>query len=329
MDLSNIKVGDVYKNYPALCDALNIKPALGKGKKWQQDNIQRYLSYEKKGHSFTITEIFETPIEKQENKRNTGKHIEPMKILLLQLLQNGQSQITLSTTGLAQSLSMIHKRYFELKNDKQIIAGELGVSTDHIDDFMNSTTPAYKNAIKTILKELSRDNVIIYTTTYMAIYECDGGVTMPKEVSEYETSEILRIKRTTMQKYGEDMDELFLNGVADLFYDEVKRKLFEELGIVNYYKAYKITSSPEYLDQELKRMLKQAGVVDGKILELVKTEWNKSSMKRFENKHNQALKEKEKLDSFGELKGMQELRALDNYVPNMRKINNQFIPQKK
>ena len=59
--LDNIATGEVFKNYSALCTALDEPQKTGKSKQLQLLDWQRYFAYEKQGHKFIITEIFEEP----------------------------------------------------------------------------------------------------------------------------------------------------------------------------------------------------------------------------------------------------------------------------
>lgn len=68
--LDNIATGEVFKNYSALCTALDEPQKTGKSKQLQLLDWQRYFAYEKQGHKFIITEIFEEPKEKVK-KQNT------------------------------------------------------------------------------------------------------------------------------------------------------------------------------------------------------------------------------------------------------------------
>lgn len=53
-----VKVGDVFKNYKALCEALNIEPKLnGKSKNLQLKKIENCIGYTRNGHKYIITEI--------------------------------------------------------------------------------------------------------------------------------------------------------------------------------------------------------------------------------------------------------------------------------
>ena len=80
MDLNNLNVGDTY-SYKEMCELLNENYYTGgDSKKSQIKEWNRYFSYyhpinpktKKESKKFTITEIFDTPKQKQDNRKNNG-----------------------------------------------------------------------------------------------------------------------------------------------------------------------------------------------------------------------------------------------------------------
>ena len=81
MDVRNIKVGDKFSTKSKLIRAIGLTPARGTDSIIAQDKeIARYLSYEKTGkmskgkmtNEIVITQIFDTPKEKIDNRKNNG-----------------------------------------------------------------------------------------------------------------------------------------------------------------------------------------------------------------------------------------------------------------
>lgn len=69
MNLKELTVGMEFKNYNTLCEYFDEKAKGGKSKQCQINNWERYFRWEKRGQKFIITEIFETPIEKDKTRR--------------------------------------------------------------------------------------------------------------------------------------------------------------------------------------------------------------------------------------------------------------------
>ena len=50
MNIDNLHIGDVIKNYYALCDEIEEPIKSGKSKKYQLEDFMRYFTWEKSGH---------------------------------------------------------------------------------------------------------------------------------------------------------------------------------------------------------------------------------------------------------------------------------------
>ena len=83
MDMRNVKVGDKFSTKSKLIRAIGLTPARGTDSIIAQDKeIARYLSYEKTGkmskgkitNEIVITQIFDTPKEKIDNRKNNCGH---------------------------------------------------------------------------------------------------------------------------------------------------------------------------------------------------------------------------------------------------------------
>ena len=88
MNLENIKIGDVFANYPAICSALSEPEKRGSPKNRQIASWERFLKFERQGHKFIILEIFSTPVVKTDgrSKGNKSIYVEYTSSLLLNSL---------------------------------------------------------------------------------------------------------------------------------------------------------------------------------------------------------------------------------------------------
>lgn len=68
MNINNIKVGDTYKNWKALCEALGVEPKSASYKAKQERDFKQYFNWEKQGQKITITEIYDTPKEREDGR---------------------------------------------------------------------------------------------------------------------------------------------------------------------------------------------------------------------------------------------------------------------
>ena len=113
--LDNIATGEVFKNYSALCTALDEPQKTGKSKQLQLLEWQRYFTYEKQGHKFIITEIFEEPKEKVTRYiSNNRTNIQSMIDLLQSDLDYTKGQFYSYTSWFCDVLRLLDKTILNL-----------------------------------------------------------------------------------------------------------------------------------------------------------------------------------------------------------------------
>ena len=64
LNISNLSIGMVVKNYKILCHLLNQETKTGNSKKYQLENFKRYFEWKKVGQKFIIVDIHNPPLEK-------------------------------------------------------------------------------------------------------------------------------------------------------------------------------------------------------------------------------------------------------------------------
>ena len=78
MNINNIKLGETYKNWKALCEVLGVEPKSASYKAKQERDFKQYFDWTKEGQKITITEIYK---EKQERLDGRGKSENSQKAL--------------------------------------------------------------------------------------------------------------------------------------------------------------------------------------------------------------------------------------------------------
>ena len=68
INVSNISVNQIFKNYKELCAALEEPVKAGKSKQLQLEDFNRYFTYTKQGNKYTIEYIYDTPLIKFNSK---------------------------------------------------------------------------------------------------------------------------------------------------------------------------------------------------------------------------------------------------------------------
>lgn len=85
LNTNELYINQTFKNYKFLCEFLGEPIKSGKSKRLQLEDWKRYFTYEKNGYVFTITGIYNTPIEKIDKRTsgNNTKNIQPVMDYIL------------------------------------------------------------------------------------------------------------------------------------------------------------------------------------------------------------------------------------------------------
>ena len=88
IDTSVLKVGMVVKNYKALCELLGQPVLSGRSKKYQLEDFKRYFDFDKSGIKFIISDIYDTPLSKEDLRKlgNNSIYVNCIEVILLQYL---------------------------------------------------------------------------------------------------------------------------------------------------------------------------------------------------------------------------------------------------
>jgi len=336
LNINNLNNGDIIKDYKSLCMMLGLEKAkTGEAKTKHLADLLEYVDYTIDGRKFIINKVIKTNYIEKRNKRNTPKHITSMKLLLLNMLREAQDNVQYySKTALATALHLIGDRYGELfsNRNRKIIAESIGSDEVYITDFFNSSTPAYKSALNTILSQLEKDGAIFCNTVTMITYKNENNVEETIPATSTELKEMLKIQKECMKKFGRTMQDIYNKNLSDEYYFLLKTTLREKLGITYHYKAYEIQGLDESLEDEYNFLLQEEGI-DPSVIDNMKhylgqriyKEWHQSSMKRFSTRKRNALKQ----TSFGDVKDIYKPRVSDSYEKEMEQLYNIFVRSKK
>lgn len=317
MNISNIKPGDVFKNYKALCEALEVDVKTGKSKQIQIQDISNAIEFKKIGHSFEIINIKVEKVLKKRHKGNTSPHIVPLKILLLSRLKEEGGYSLITKTDLAKSLKMINNKFSDFFYDRRDIAKKFQMDINIVNEFFDITRPGYEGAITTVLNQLKKANALHYDIPTMIIYyneELQKNDT-PVVATDKEIKSILQIKRQVMKNHGKHMQDIFTNGSFHKYNEELKEELFKTMKISNTYEVYKIISIEEGIQDELEYLLESSGINMKDISQIVETKWYDRNLSIFERRQSDAIKKSE--SRFGELPLPLSTRVKEEYTSEL------------
>lgn len=294
MDLSNLIVGNVYKNYKELCSALNEKVKTGNSKLSQLNEWERYFSYEKKGHKFIINEIYSEPLPATNTiGNNAAPYIDDIVKLILDLLvqDNNKGKLFLSINALLKQLNMVNDNYTYCKGQTLKLSKVMNVPHENIEDFYQSSNTTLKSNLETALNSLKRQALIhwypsltvCFIDTYIETNELgeikinkheyvnEKGETITnfqvaepvkkrvyREATEQEERIILRIERELLEEYNcQSKADLFKRGKVEEYYKKVKDRLFEKTNILFYYNSYKIIFNEDQVKEQWNKLEEQ------------------------------------------------------------------------
>lgn len=210
INMSNIHVGQVFKNYKTLCQALGEPIKAGDSKKAQIKEWERYFLFKRDGHKYIITEIFETPKEKQDKRllgnSNVAEYMDYIETLLLNLFaekaQQGQRDLLISKGKLLKLIKAINSNYLFFRDKTKKLSEYINIPEIEIKDFYESSDSTLTSNIETALKRL-RQKSLIYWTNAIGICYVDTDI----ETNELGKIKIYRYKKNYYHEYANKEDQ--------------------------------------------------------------------------------------------------------------------------
>ena len=217
---------------------------------YQFQNWKRFFDFEKIGHKFKITKIFDSPkplIEnrgKSEGSRNNnmayGHYLDS---LLIDHLKNqiggGECNIISTTKELALVVGLINANYAPaIKNRDKYYEKMASVLNDSInrtagDDIFYIVSSKLKTLIRSSLNRISKQGFIAYEETYVLKTRTDQKV----RAAEFDELNIIKaIDREVLKKMGISKNEI--NKSQDClneYYDKLFEGIIKKLPYVEYY----------------------------------------------------------------------------------------------
>ena len=342
MIITNIKVGQIFKNYKDLCKALCIEPkgkAGSNSRKAQEKEIKRHLDYSKieGSNKLMIDKIYNEVAEKKDGRKNNkgGNNkvfADDIEVLLLHLLKNSENEtISISRGRLYKMLNMINENYIIGRNQIPKLSELVNLPKEVVYDFYDNSNTTLRNTVERNLKRLRNRALIMWeATTTVAV----NDVFIPKDILDQpiidkgelihhikpthrlatneEKKLILKCEKEAMNELGVyTLQDVFLSGNWKHFKNSVENKLKLLSNIQYYYDTYTITINTEDVSNECKLLDEsQKTIVEKNINNNIIKSHLKSTKTRNTSSKNKLL------NSFEDIKNKKklELRASNNYI---------------
>ena len=282
INLKELKIGTMVKNYKELCNILGIEPTTGHSKIKQLEWFEEYFTYKKEGHKFIITGILDKPVKPMKDNRggsyNTYDYTENIEKLILDILAQSQNtgRVFLSKNRFFHALFMINSNYLNYSwNRTKELSKHLDVSEDNIQEWLDTTGGVLERSLESALKNLRNQALVIwskeitickleevlgsehlvekrhkdkngkYKTTYIKEKKFDE---VTREANDWEKRFILKIERETIESLKcESKQDIIRKGLWFDFKNKVDKTLSDTCDILYYYQSYKILSNPEHI----------------------------------------------------------------------------------
>lgn len=361
MNINNLIVGEIYKNYKIMCEVLEEPILGGNSKKSQIKEWNRYFSYKNQGYKFVIEEIYDEPKKKEDNRNggnNAVTYIEKIEKLILDLLvqENNKGKVFLSRNKLLETLRMINSQYAQGKFKPGKLSKYIEVSKEEITDFYETSDSMLQRNLEAALRRLRSKALITWKMSLtIGYYETqaplnlkgrikaqkieelnvDGdiqtrfsaskvdGYIRHRKATVQEEQAVLRVEREVLQEMNlKSKQEAFQKGKNVEFYRTVTDVLFDSFNIYLYYNSYEIIFNSDHIFEEWEE-------IEGlKLMELEKSETqkqlNKDIIKRLnENAKNRHSNAPKKLLETG--KNVYNIRSSNNYLENSSRLISELV----
>lgn len=178
LDTNTLKINDAFKNYKELCAYLGEEPKKANSKVAQIKEWERYFSFRKEGQKIIITEVFDTPQEKIDNRGgNNNKNVKPMMDYLMSEFNTEyiDEYFTISNWSTIV-LHLMNKEVCDktYRDDDEVFqfCGENNILDPKLfRDYVGTVKFVTKNLITTAFRGLQKRGLLEYQDGYKFYYE--------------------------------------------------------------------------------------------------------------------------------------------------------------
>lgn len=314
MKIENLKVEQVVKNYKELCELLDIEAKGGASKIAQHKEFDRYFSYNKQGHKYIITKIYENPKERIDNRMNGNNTVfadDIEKLILNILAKSKDDTVTIARGQLYKALSMCNENYLLGRSNISKLSEIIEIPKSAIYEFYDYNSSKLRDTVERNLRRLRSRALITWNNTItVAVTEVDLELnefgepiydkktktiryktkTVHRVADKFEKKAILKYEHEVLKEMNLDtIQKVFLTGKWKQFKQQVENKLHENGSNIDYYyDTYTITFNNEDVKNYVKKLSYNdiqdiKNNINHNMVESIK----KSTMRR----HDKAIKE--------------------------------------
>jgi len=262
MKIENVSEGQIFKNYKALCEALEIPVKKANSKKAQLRELERFCSTQTIGHQIVIKEIYETPKEKVENRgksegsrNNNNVYGEFLQFVIADIAKNSKYETaSFSKARLMLAANMVNCNYQWGNQNVGKLAKYTSIDEAVIYDFYDTSDSNLTSAINSALKSLESKRVIIWERSLKVK---PLGIKVHRRATEQEKRLILYYENEILRSTSyQTVQEVRVSKHWREFKTKCDNIIRENVGIEYYYFAYDITFNKEHISEERDKLMK-------------------------------------------------------------------------
>jgi len=283
--------GQVIKNYKAMCKLFNEEIKSSDSKKAQEKEWMRYFDFEKDKQKYIITEIYDTPLPKDDarNKGSNCTYLNHIELLLLNYLyKQNDNQASLTIRSILLLLGMINNNY--LNNSWQ--CKDERITEFQIDHFYQRSYKKLNRVLFDALNNLKNRRLIDYVEDKIIKID-ENGQTIYRIATVREKDIIREVERTVLLKLGlESMVQVHLKFKNKIFYSEVNNILYDNYKIHFYYKQINLRFTHEHiydaLNETIEKIQNERKILNTKLINYMNEQIGKNIIKT-EEKYIEAV----------------------------------------
>lgn len=289
IDTKKLSVGMTVKNYKALCELLSQDVKTGNSKKAQITDFKCYFDWKRSGQQFIITDIYDTPLCKDDKRKegNNSIYIPYIEKILLMYLKSQGNTDTLTKKGWWELLGFINHNYIWYTEDALKKLDHV-LTPWEIRHFYMRSDRKLTQIFFSALNNLKNRNIISYEIEIIIVLS---------ETEYIKADELEKEKIEQMEKHvlndimGFDtMFQVFASFKIEEFYRKVNELLYDAYRWIRYFKNVKISLRSANTDQDVSEMALEKKLLNEKIVEYLNQNAIEFYNKNME-KYQTALKE--------------------------------------
>lgn len=249
IDTSKLKIGMTVKNYRVLCELLGEAVKAGDSRKAQLKNFARFFDWEKIGQKFIISDIYTSPLDKEDGRKsgNNSIYVKCIEVILLQYLskQDGYMR-TLTKRDWWELLGIINHKYGKVL-EKDLQSLDSTVTSWEVKHFYQRCNKKLEQILFSSLNSLKSRKLITYEIQTIISQKDAKGDWQYFEANDDQKKKILEMEHYVlhvMMGY-EKMFQVFISFRQAEFYRKVTELLRKKYGWNHYFKQIKIIYTPE------------------------------------------------------------------------------------